>query len=83
MQWSEAAAEDEDMVLADPPTAYTLGRRARPPIYLATPDTCVHEDEEGYRLCWELHTPCYGEEPAGDELELNVRNIERAFGVLL
>lgn len=69
VQWSEAATEDEDILLADLPTAYTLGQRTRPPIYLSTPDTCVHEDEEGSRLCWELRTPCYGEEPAGDELE--------------
>ena len=87
VQWSEAAAEDEDMVLADLPTAYTLGGRARPPVYLATPDTCVHEDEEGNRLCWELRTPCYGEEPAGDELEatmiddLEEAGFEEAEGV--
>ena len=72
MQWAEAAVNNEDILLADLPTAYTLGQRRRPPIYLRTPDTCVYTDAEGYRLCWELRTPVYGEAPSGDELEQTV-----------
>ena len=64
---ADVAVRNRNLVKGDVGNAYALAGRQRAPTYMALPSTLPMFDEDGTPLCIELHTPMWGEGPAGYE----------------
>ena len=75
-----AAKHNLDLVKGDVGNAYAKGQSIRQVGYMHMPSTLQLEDEDGTRLCIELHTPMWGEKEAGYEWQCTFTNTILSLG---
>ena len=79
---ADAAGRNRCLIKADAPNAYMQGeRQARPQTFMQMPAAFADERaDDGSKLCIQLGTPCWGEEPAGFEWQVAFEGSLLAFG---